>query len=168
VTPPLTRTTRCALLALLALSAPGCQRARLDPDAHAARVAVDRYADALVLAYRAASVEPLRGVAAPEEIARVGEVIRRLREQGKVMEARRTELTVRHVEVIRRARAVTLVDVVEAWEYEHRDAASPSTPAPIRRERYHLVYELLRSDLTFVVRAVTEHVLPPGEGSPGR
>ena len=150
-----------ALLAALALAA--CQRERLSADEHAARTAVLRYNEALVLAYRSGSADVLRDAAAPAEIERVGGIIRSLAADGRFLEARPPEIRFLFTTINPKPDGVTLVNTVETWTYEHRSLAARDTPVPQRRLKYRLEYDLVRRDGGFVVHRIVEHELPPGE-----
>lgn len=154
--------SRGAVVAL-ALALAACQRERLPPDEHAARTAVVRYNEALVLAYRSGNAAPMRDVALPAEVDRVDSTIRALAAEGRYMEARQVESRVVGVTVNPRPDGVTLVETVEAWEYEHRALDARDRAAPAKRAKYRLVYDLVRRDGRFVVHRLVEHELPPGE-----
>jgi hypothetical protein len=153
-----------ALLAALALAA--CQRERLSADEHAARTAVLRYNEALVLAYRSGNVGVLRDAAVPVELERVDGIIRSLAAEGKYLEARPPEIRFLFTTVNPRPDTVTLVNTIETWTYEHRSLAARDAPAPSRRAKYRLEYDLVRKDGGFVVNRIVEHELPANEPPP--
>jgi hypothetical protein len=150
-----------ALLAWLALAA--CQRERISADEHAARTAVVRYNEALVLAYRSGSPDPLREAAVPAEVERVDGIIRSLAAEGKYMEARQTEVRFLGTTINPNPDGVTLVNAVETWTYEHRPLTAREAPVPGKRAKYRLEYDLVRREGRFVVNRIVEHELPPGE-----
>jgi hypothetical protein len=153
-----------ALLALTGtLALCGCQRERLPPDEHAARTAVTRYDEALVLAYRSGRADVLRDVAVPEEVERVAGIIEALAREGRYLEARQPELRFLGTTINAKPDGVSLVNTVETWTYEHRSLSSRDSPTPIKRAKYRLEYDLVRRDGRFVVHRLVEHELPPGE-----
>jgi hypothetical protein len=150
-----------ALLAWLALAA--CQRERISADEHAARTAVVRYNEALVLAYRSGRADVMRDVAVAAEVDRADGIIRSLASDGRYMEARQTEVRFLSTTINPRPDGVTLVNTVETWAYEHRSLAARDAPAPAKRAKYRLEYDLVRREGRFVVNRIVEHELPPGE-----
>jgi hypothetical protein len=155
---------RAALrLLLFALALSGCQRERISADEHAARTAVVRYNEALVLAYRGGRADVLRDVAGPEEVDRVASVVESLARQGRFMEARQTECRFLGTTLNPRPDGVTLVNTVETWAYEHRPLAERERAVPAKQARYRLEYDLVRREGRFVVHRIVEHELPPGE-----
>jgi hypothetical protein len=153
-----------AVVCVIALAA--CNRERISPEEQAAHATVRRYNDTLVQAFRTGRAELLAEVAEPEEVMRVGTIIGGLAERGEVMEARQTELRIIGTTVNLREKAVTLVDVIEGWRYEHRRRAAPGTPVTPKTATYRLVYNLTHDDAgRFKVWQIVQHELPAGEAS---
>lgn len=135
---------RCiALAASLLLILPVCRPASEPVDSYLGRVAVTRYNQALVQAYRAQRADLLQDVATAAEISRVGAFIAGLSRDGRFMVA--TQISF-HVDVTAtpNERRMT-VDTVEEWSYEHRELATPASPAATKTVTYRLRYELQRN-----------------------
>jgi hypothetical protein len=155
--------TRFGTAVLSAVALAACSRERISPEEQGAQATVRRYDEALVQAYRTGNAELLADVAEPEEVKRVATLIATLAERGEVMEARQTEFHVLGVTVNLREKAVTLVDVVETWRYEHRSLADRDAVVPAKTATYRLAYDLTHDGGRFKVWQIVEHELPPGE-----
>ena len=138
--PRIGRTTAALLIAIaLAVATPGCKSG--GGDAVEAEQAVRAYADALVPALDAQTLDPLRKVATPEEVDRVRLYVVKLTQQDKVRaEARLVSLEVEDVEV--QGDSATLT-ANEQWTYIEKDVKSGE---PVSRDDYdgEVVYTLVR------------------------
>lgn len=124
---------------------------------------MQRYNEALVRAFRVGSADPLRDVAGPEEVERVARVIATLAERGQQMDARQVESRVVRVTPARRGDAVTLLEAVERWEYEHRDVRRPGSRPQTKGAFYRISYTLVRRGERLVVWELTSYEVPPAE-----
>ena len=154
-----TSTPRSLVLLLVAVPlATSCQRPRESPDAYAASVAVQRYNQRLLEAFRASRADLLADVAGPGEVSRVSAIVAGLTAEGRHMEARQIEFTPVSVHADGPgdggARTVT-VRSRERWSYEHRGSGGETLKQG--EASYRMIYTVVQEQDRWVVeRAAVE------------
>ncbi|BDG08852.1 hypothetical protein [Anaeromyxobacter paludicola] len=119
---------RPAVAPVLCALALACQRPKESPDGYAARVAVERYNQRLLEAFRVQRADVLEDVAGAGEVSRVAAILSGLAAQGRHMDARQLELTPVSVSFAAReggGRTAT-VRTRERWAYRHLGAGGES------------------------------------------
>lgn len=108
-------------IAALLLAASGCERTEPDPaDRAALEQLIHDYLDGLAQAYSSMSVQPLEGLASPNEIAAVRQLLRQLAGTGDRLEASLRNIEIEHLEVFRSVNATARL--TEVWDVTRYDA----------------------------------------------
>lgn len=150
---------------LAAVATFGCENTTPDPEQEAAvQQAVDRYLDALAESYSNLNVKPLEGLASPNEIARVRNLLQSLAQTGDRVDSSLRGYQVDHLEVFREINAT--VRLIEVWDVVRYNAFTGEekgrTPDSIQKTVLQL--RLVDGKWIVIGRSVLERETPPPEG----
>lgn len=148
----------------------GCERTTPSPEERAAlKTAVSDYLNALASAYSTFDLEPLEGLASPNEIAAVRKLIRQLASTGDRLDSHLLLFEVDDMEIFREINAT--VRLVEVWDVLRYDATTGEEKGHTPNSIQYSLLQLRLVDGRWIVvgRSVLrrETPAPPADGEQG-
>jgi hypothetical protein len=150
-----------SLLAVCIVVCAGCENTTPTAEEHQAiRTAVSDYLDALAESYSTFDLQPLNGVASPNEIAAVRKLIKNLATTGDRVHSTLRVFEIEHMEVFREINAT--VRLVEVWEVVRYEATTGVEKGRMPNSVQHTLLQLRLVDGKWLVvgRSVLQRETP--------
>lgn len=155
----------CATALLLGMS--GCEQSEPDTaDRAALEQLIHDYLDGLAEAYSSMSLEPLEGLASPNEIAAVRQLLRQLTGTGDRLEATLRNVEIDHLEVFRSVNAT--VRLIEVWDLVRYDAFNGRVKGRSEGSLQSTILQFRKVDGHWIVvgRSIMQRPTPPPDDTP--
>ncbi|MBI3752736.1 MAG: hypothetical protein HY266_01660 [Deltaproteobacteria bacterium] len=144
----------CAIVFAVVLY--GCASNRPD-EKTALKIVIAKYNNALVEAYKDQSFEPLKAVAAADEVSKVDTIVSSYLQANQIMEADLRKIDFKDIKIKGDKAAVK---TSEDWSYRWIDYRTGKEIEPLKPVHYEMVYHLIKKDRKWLVEKVEE----TGEG----